>query len=95
VPIKVVEGGRWIFLNVGTSSPSVSRMRWPKFRLTHSRHAGQDSSAEWDVGAELKPLEELLEGTQYRKLEYMCTRNYTVKANWKVRRLIGRALLLN
>ncbi len=44
-----------------------------------------DSSSDTDLHEELKPLEDVLESTQYRKLEYMCTRNYKVKSNWKVR----------
>lgn len=59
VPIQVIEWGRWIFINI-------------------------DSSSDTDLHEELKPLEDVLESTQYHKLEYMCTRNYKVKSNWKV-----------
>jgi len=44
----------------------------------------EDSSADWDLSEQLKPLEDVLEDTQYKKLEYMCTRHYKVKSNWKV-----------
>lgn len=43
-----------------------------------------DSSADWNLQEELKPLEDILESTQYRSLKFMGSQFYRVKSNWKV-----------